>query len=82
MAKEPVLTRKAINITMKFMKMDSVENIKNGVFLQSALTMEEHKREAQRLENDQGKYINGKNACFNSYATYGSSSHALYSIKW
>ncbi len=27
MAKEPVLTRKAINITMKFMKMDSVENI-------------------------------------------------------
>ena len=32
MAKEPVLTRKAINITMKFIKMDSVENIKNGVF--------------------------------------------------
>lgn len=45
--------------------------------LQSALTMEEHKREAQRLENDQGKYINGKNACFNSYATYGSSSHVF-----
>lgn len=28
-------------------------------------------------ENDQGKYINGKNACFNSYATYGSSSHVF-----
>lgn len=27
MAKEPVLTRKAINITMKFMKMDGVGNI-------------------------------------------------------
>lgn len=26
-------------------------------------------------DNDQGKYINGKNACFSSYATYGSSSH-------
>lgn len=28
-------------------------------------------------ENDQGKYINGKNACFNSYTTYGSSSHVF-----
>ncbi len=32
MAKEPVLTSEAINITMKFMKMDGVGNIKNGVF--------------------------------------------------
>ena len=28
-------------------------------------------------ENEQGKYTNGKNACYNSYATYGSSSHVF-----
>lgn len=32
-------------------------------------------------ENEQGKYTNGKNACYSSYATYGSSSYVFTQYK-